>query len=78
MNEKRKQLLREYDILRRTNNKNKNIFCYECGKYIENIEPIIITRYQVHSISLIVICQKCKGFKSCSITDLFHKKFPRH
>ena len=73
-----KQLSGKYDIIRRTNNKTKNIFCYECGEYNESIKPIIIRRYQVHSFFLIVICQKCKGLKSCYITDFRHEKFSRH
>ena len=73
-----KQLSEKYDIIRRTNNKTKNLFCYECGEYTESIEPIIIRQYQVHSFSLIVICQKCKGLKSCFITDFRHEKFSRH
>ena len=62
-------------MFRRINNKTKNIFCYECNKYTESIEPIIIRRYQVHSFSISVMCQKCKGLKSWSITDFFMKNF---
>ena len=71
-----KQLSGEYDILRRTNNKTKKIIGYECNEYTESIEPIIFRRYQVHSLFLIVIYQKCKGVKACCITDFFHEKFP--
>ena len=67
-----KQLSGKYEMFRRTNNKTKNIFCYECNKYIESIEPIIIRRYQVPSFSITIMCQKCKGLKSWSITDFFH------
>ena len=49
------------------------IFCYECNEYTESIETIIFRRYQVHRFSLIVICQKCKELKSCSITDFCHE-----
>ena len=56
----------------------KNIFCYECDEYTESIEPVIFRRYQVHSFSITVMCQKCIKLKSWSITDFFHEKFPRH
>ena len=69
-----KQLSGEYEMFRRTNNKTKNVFCYECNKYTESIEPIIIRRNQVHSFSITVMCQKCKGLKCWSITDFFSLK----
>ena len=73
-----KQLSGEYEMFRRTNNKTKNIFCYEYNKYTESIEFIIIRKYQVHSFSITVMCQKCKELKSWSITNFFHEIFPRH
>ena len=71
-------MLGEYEIYRRTNNKTKNIFCYKCNKYTKSIKDIIFRKYQVQSCSIIVIWKKCKGFKSYSITDFRHVKFPRH
>ena len=69
---------KEYEILKRTNNKTINVFWYECDNYTKSIEPIIFRRYKVHSFSITVMCQKCKGLKFCSITDFHHEKFPRH
>ena len=40
-----KQLSGEYDIIRTTNNKTKNIICYECNEYTDSIIPIIFKRY---------------------------------
>ena len=35
-------------------------------------------RYNVYSLSLTAMCQKCKELKSCSITDFRHIKFLRY
>ena len=41
-----KHLSGEYDILRITYNKTKNVFCYECGEYTESVINTLLTHSQ--------------------------------
>ena len=38
---------------------NTGIFCYNCNKFTETIEPIILKRFAVDKIKIIGVCKKC-------------------
>jgi hypothetical protein len=56
--------------------KPKKIYCNDCQRYTLSIEPIIVRRYNIHSFSILAVCDNCENLKSCAITDFYEEKFP--
>ena len=56
--------------------KPKGIYCHECKKYTQSIEPILIRRYNKQTFANVTVCIKCDNTKQSSMSNNFYEKFP--
>ena len=61
-----------------SNTRPKQIYCRDWGKYTESIQLIIMSKYNTYVFAIFSICNKCKKFKQCSISNEHYEKFPSY
>ena len=53
----------------------KGIYCHECKKYTQSIEPMLIRSYNKQTFAIVKGCNRCDNTKQCSMSDDFYEKF---
>ena len=55
--------------------KPKTMYCYECKEYTQSIEPILISRYNKQTFSILAMYEKCNDIKNYAVSDDLYEEF---
>ena len=55
---------------------NLKIYCHECKKYTQIIEPSLIRRFNMQTFAIVTVCQKYNNTKQCLMSNYLYEKFP--